>query len=989
MKQFRQSTHVRDITLMGVCTALLAAQLTAKAQTLAHEYQFYNSANDGIAAGGTVPDTGTPGGNAATLLGDAVVSGGQLELDGTSGTYVELQPGIVTNDLAVTVEAWGLFPAVSSQNTWANLFDFGTQDASGDDAYSISFCVDSGGGSSGELIAGISDFDTANVNRQNATADASLIATDTAGTYVAVVFNPPAGYSAIYVNGALVGTTSITNTITPGIQDVNNLIGRDNWTADPTLYAGISEFRVWNGALNGLQVAASYTAGQSTVSTNAGSVTSLNLTAPYQVTTGGQVPSKVVATAQNTGSISVDVTTVATYSSSATNIATVNPTTGVIHGVAVGPATITASYGGLQATWAISVIEPASILTHRYSFRDTPNTTGIAVADSIGTLNGTAMGDAIETTVGTNQVFQVSGNVGSYLDLSSNSFANDGIISGYNSATVDFWGTFTSLSANWEYGYSFGQSYGYGVDFLYFSVEANGTHYLNESTGSGGAGVSMAGTFANETVHCTTIIDPLSGNLAMYTNGVLSGVDNSYTVPLSAIATNYIYFGRSLWTAVGAGGSGDPYLTADSSFNEIRVYNGALTPQQIAMADQNGPGNTNIDPGALQSVSISLPSTIELGTRAVPGLIGQYANLTNYNISRNSLTPMLIFNSGNSNVAYQGSDGYLHAVEVGTASISVNYLGYLGSQSVTVVRPPPPVLVHEYSFHDAVGSTNVYDSVGGSNWSGTLPNGGAFSGTNLTISSNGSQYVSLPSGVIQSNGIGSNYAALSIDVWVNASYDPVNSMLFVFGNTDSSGAGEDYLFGSLNRDYTAITAVDPGWQAEQGYTGSVAPLPLNQLIHFTAVYNPPSGYLALYTNGALVGINYALTDPMSVVSDAEAYIGRSVYTGDPYAVLTLSEFRIYNGALLADQVKASDDLGPSAPLANPYSASLTATPSGSTVLLSWPETETGFSVYSSPTLGASAAWTLVSGTPTLVGHTWQLSVPASTAQGYYLLGWHY
>ncbi len=985
MKELRQSTDVRYITLIGICTALWGAPLAAKAQTLAHEYQFYNPANNLIVA---VPDTGTPGGNVATLFGDAIVEGGQLELDGTTGTYVELQPGIVTNDLAVTVEAWGLYPPIASQGTWANLFDFGTKDTSGADSYSISLCVNTGGGSAGELAAGISDFDNANVNRQNATADASPIATDTPGTYVAAVFNPSAGYSAIYVNGALVGTTSITNTITPGIRDVNNLIGADNWS-DPTLYAGISEFRVWNGALSGLQVAASYTAGQSTVSTDPGAITSLTLTAPYQVTTGGQVPSKVVATAQNTGNISVDITTTAAYSSGNTNIATVNPTTGVIHGVAVGTATITASYGGLQANWSIGVIEPSSILTHRYSFHDTPNTTGIAVADSIGTLNGTAMGDAIETTIGTNQVFMMSGNVGSYLDLSSNSYVNDGIISGYNSATVDFWGTFTSLASDWEYGYSFGQSYGYGVDFLYFSVQANGTHYLNESTGSGGAGVSMAGTFANETVHCTTIIDPLSGNLAMYTNGVLSGVEHGYTVPLSAIATNYIYFGRSLWTTPGPGGTGDPYLSAGSSFNEIRVYNGALTPQQIAMADQNGPGNTNIDPGPLQTVYISLPSTIEMGTLAVPGLIGQYDNLENYNITQNSLTPLLIFTSGNSNVAYQGSDGYLHPVGVGTASISVNYLGYMGSASVTVVRPPPPVLVHEYTFHDAIGSTSVYDSVGGSNWSGTLPNGGTFSGTNLTISTNGSQYVSLPSGVIQSNGTGSNYVRLTIDIWVNASYDPVNSMLYAFGNTDGSGAGEDYLFGSLNRDYTAFTAVDPGYTAEQGYGGSVAPLPLNQLIHFTGVYNPPSGYLALYTNGALVGVNYAVTDPMSAVSDAEAYIGRSVYNGDPYATLTLSEFRIYNGALLADQVKASDDLGPSVPLANPDSASLTATASGSTVLLTWPETETGFSVYSSPKLGATAVWTLVSGTPALVGHTWQLSIPASGSQGYYVLGWPY
>src|SRR5208282_2994689 len=98
------------------------------------------------------------------------------------------------------------------------------------------------------------------------------------------------------------------------------------------------------------------------------------------------------------------------------------------------------------------------------------------------------------------------------------------------------------------------------------------------------------------------------------------------------------------------------------------------------------------------------------------------------------------------------------------------------------------------------------------------------------------------------------------------------------GNTDSGGAGEDYLFGSLNRDYTAMTATDPGWLAEQGAQGGVSPLPLSQLLHITGVYNPPAGYIAFYTNGALSAANVAVTDPMSAISDAEAYIGRSVYS---------------------------------------------------------------------------------------------------------------
>ena len=137
----------------------------------------------------------------------------------------------------------------------------------------------------------------------------------------------------------------------------------------------------------------------------------------------------------------------------------------------------------------------------------------------------------------------------------------------------------------------------------------------------------------------------------------------------------FIYVGRSLWTAAGPTGTGDPYLAG--SIDEIRVYNGALTPQQIALADLNGPNNTNLAIGALQSIQVSIPQ-LNLGDVFVGGLIASYANLANYNLLANSLTPVAVFTSSDSNVVYQASDGKLHAVGVGTATITANYGGFRG-----------------------------------------------------------------------------------------------------------------------------------------------------------------------------------------------------------------------------------------------------------------------------------------------------------------------
>src|SRR5580658_7848638 len=138
------------LVILWSFVALLAIQLTASAQTLAHRYSFYSEADSATNA------TDLVGTNNGAFGGDAVISAGQLQLDGAS--WVQLQQGIVTNDLAVTVEAWGDFPPLSVQGGWANLFDFGTQDVNGQDSYSLSFCVNTDNPAN-DLDAAISDFD--------------------------------------------------------------------------------------------------------------------------------------------------------------------------------------------------------------------------------------------------------------------------------------------------------------------------------------------------------------------------------------------------------------------------------------------------------------------------------------------------------------------------------------------------------------------------------------------------------------------------------------------------------------------------------------------------------------------------------------------------------------------------------------------------------------------------------------------------------------
>jgi hypothetical protein len=958
------------LSILWSCAALLLTQLTATAQTLSHEYSFWSATNDTPSAVDLVGD------NTGTLGGDAVITGGQLQLDGNA--YVQLEAGIVTNDLAVTVEAWGDFPPLVDQGGWANLFDFGTQDVNGQDSYSLSFSVNTDSPAN-DLDAAISDFDNANVNRQNCYAAASLIAGVT-GAYVAAVYNPPLGYIALYVNGTQVGKiTGVTNTVTPGIRDLDNWIGKDNWP-DPPMTANLDEFRVWNGALNGLEIAASYQNSFTNLNTNAGSILTVTLSAASPMTLGGLEPSSVVVTASLITN-SADMTPFASYSSGNTNIITID-STGTLHGVGLGSATVTASFAGKSNSVTVSVIEPVSVLTHRISF-STPVSGSNTVADSVGTLYATLEGDAYET----NGQAIIDGTVGTYIDLSSNSFANDGIISGYTSATIDFWATFGALTA-WNYAWSFGNDpANYGQNYLYFAANnGGGNPEINEN----GNYFTSTGNFSDSTVHCTTVFDPSTGIMALYTNGVLSAsVTDDYT-PLSYIATNFIFFGRSLWTDVGPPFTGDPFLPTNSSFQEIRVYKGALTPVQIAMSDKSGPNDTNTDPGALESLSLQAPSTVQWLQAAPLKLLANYASLSNFDILANSvLLPVgLTITSSDTNVLAVTST-QATAVGLGSATITVGYAGITNSVSINVIRPPTAILTHRYSFSSGTANDLVGTADGTLMGNASITNG-QLSIPNTSQAAPGTDFLQLPDGIITNsvNGIGTNYndPSVTIEAWASfAAAQGYWACFFDFGfqNTNDNAA-YDIHFGQLGgSDVIGISDTDNANVFNQSITtGTVRGLTNVQIV---CVFNPPGGYEAVYTNGLLAGIDTGVTIPMSGIWATNNKIGADLWP-DPGMQGSVSEFRIYNGVLTPDQVAADYLLGPGK-LPTP-GVSLGASVSPGSVTISWPVSgSTGLSLYSSSSLGAGAVWTLVNVSPTVVGQNNQVSIPINssvTAQFYEL-----
>jgi hypothetical protein len=957
----------RTARLWSCAFIALAIQWTVSAQTLVHEYSFHDANGStnvadsvgGPAWNGTILTGGT---NALPGPGGSVFTGTQLILTAAQEDFIQLPPGILSNYTAVTVDAWVTFGVLPGA---CFLYGFGDTD-SGGAGYDYIFCQPENG-----RIA-MSDADPGYLGEQGVGGAGNL---SSQTVHVTSVYNPPAGYIELYTNGVLVSRNTGISIQMNQVSNVLNYLGRSLYSGDGYYDSEWSEFRIWNGALNGLQVAGCDVNGPGNPSTSYGTVTSIQLSVPsYQLVQGSHESATAIVTASGVPN-PVDISLFASYSSSNTNILATTTTNNLIYAVGQGSANIVATFGGVSSTQTVTVVQPVAVLTHRYSFQDASGSTN--AADSVG-------GPAWYGTLPNGGTF-----TNSQLSLlaSSNQYVNlpAGIISNYNAVTIEAWATFPDALPGNCFFFGFGNTDGGGAGEDYIYLQPSAGHIGITGADPGYTGEFQAGTYGNlsshTNLHVAAVFNPNAGWIAVYTNGVLAGKNLAVNVQLSQVSSVLNYIARSLY-------NGDSYM--DVNLQEFRIYNGALTSQGIAISDAAGPGTipagaTN-GPGALLSLTLQAPATVEAPLTAPVKLLATYAGLTNWDIINNSVFPPagLTITSSDTNVLYVGSDNLLHSDYPGQATITIVYQGVTNRTTITVVESSAiPSLVHRYSFSDANGSTAVADSVGGPAWNGTVmssganavPSAGAFTNGVLWLSAANTNFVQLPSGIL------SNYTAMTIEGWVTAQTLPANCMYYAFGNTDTNGLGANYIFGSLVRDYTAITGVDPGYLGEQGTAGGSA-LPLNTVIHFVGVYDPLAGYIAVYTNGVLQSINATETDPLSVVSPVEAFIGRSLYNGDPYASLALDEFRIYNGVMSPADVATSQALGPNQVLTT--HVVISAATSAGNLTLSWPEVASGFTLQSRASL-TSGSWTTVTPAATLVGSQWQVTVPKTGGTQFFRL----
>lgn len=543
-------------------------------------------------------------------------------------------------------------------------------------------------------------------------------------------------------------------------------------------------------------------------------------------------------------------------------------------------------------------------LKHRYSFNETE---GTVAADSVGGVNATL----VNATFGDgyakcdNPFGKSSADpTGQYIAFPPNMLTN------YDAITMEAWvnpvlddstaGAFWARI--WDFGNSDGTS---GVNgFIYFRVGNSTTEIMADVfvLGLGDNWCSCPGAFLRnmEDNHVVWTADGATRKQRVYLNGVLVGSMNTFTnTPRIVGSTTNNWLARSQFSA-------DPYATI--WFKEFRIYEGALTPLEVALNYQNGPDVYSTNVGTVTSLRIAGPSSITVGAME---RIQLYATTTEL-LNEVWIGDMdgVQYTSSNPSILTADAYGYVTGKGPGTAQLIATYGGISVTQTVTVLSFPT-TLKHRYSF-----TSDASDSIGGKH--GIVYGGAYVSDGRLYLNGQNGSYLELPSYIVDGSNILNK--ALTIEAWVTAY--PQNgawTRLFDFG-TVSGTVGGNYFFLAPNtannggQCRVVVSDVTPGYWSES--VVSTTHILGRTNLHIAAVFNPGRQFLGLYLNGILVGWT-TTTKPYSSIKNDFSWIGRSLYSADSWLAGEVDEFRIYDGELNRVQLAASYASGPDALNFNP------------------------------------------------------------------------
>lgn len=215
---------------------------------LVHRYRFEGTGSDAVDSVGS----------ADGVIVNATLedTGGVILAGGSSGEYVDLPNGIASALTSATFEAWVTWDGGAA---WQRIFDFGdvTSGEEGEQGSGRSYLMLTPltSGTGGVLRVAYKKPDTPEtlVNSTAPLPMGELV-------HVAVVVDDAANVLSLFQDGALIGLAAPVDSLSL-INDVNNWLGRSQYSSDPEFAGTIHEFRVYAAALTGDQIAQSFAEG--------------------------------------------------------------------------------------------------------------------------------------------------------------------------------------------------------------------------------------------------------------------------------------------------------------------------------------------------------------------------------------------------------------------------------------------------------------------------------------------------------------------------------------------------------------------------------------------------------------------------------------------------------------------------------------------------------------------------------------------------------
>ena len=216
---------------------------------------------------------------------------------------------------------------------------------------------------------------------------------------------------------------------------------------------------------------------------------------------------------------------------------------------------------------------PNPQLLHRYSFDGSDQT----ARDSINGADGTLLGGAVEDGVG----HAVLDGVDGYINLPN------GLVSGLKDSTIVVWLAWPDGPC-WQRVFDFGSTdagedhSGMATSSLFMTplrCPGSGPALSFETAAAVLGSVDSNTAFPRQTnTTLSAVLDVSAGQMRLYAVGQLLGTGTM--APLSELSDVNCWLGRSQWAQ-------DSYL--QGSYDEFRIYDAALSPEQLAAVEAAGP----------------------------------------------------------------------------------------------------------------------------------------------------------------------------------------------------------------------------------------------------------------------------------------------------------------------------------------------------------------------------------------------------------------